>query len=211
MKPEYSASEYRDDRHDSGALEAGLRGFQPIANQATTEDLLFRIGYEAAERTMRSRSSAWISFSAGAFTSGIAASLLWVLAAKTPDSIPRTLPNSTGVQFAQQEAETEDQELLAPAPAESRTDVTTASASPPTPQRLAPTRFVSSRMESEELRNSLNPLVKQQWDRRRLQEKGRAILDPMPDAFAMGEVPASVWELRHGMNSLTSDVLRDVR
>jgi hypothetical protein len=198
--PDPMESERMPERDRS--FESRMRAMEPAPATGSLERVLGRIVL-TAEQTPTGvpsrylRSGSWSSFGSGACMGALAASMAWFLIATIPSN-RSTTTKPMGVSVESQSS---------PRVAEPSTSPKSSAliaAIPSTNEKMV---FARNEEGLDSWRSALSPISKQQWDRRRLEERGVWVsarpkeTDQDFSKPSTPEDPQSIWWLRNSPSS----------
>ncbi|MEI8213699.1 MAG: hypothetical protein WCI02_16245 [Planctomycetota bacterium] len=198
--PDPMESERMSERDRS--FESRMRAMEPAPATGSLEHVLGRIVLTAEQApqgvpSRYLRKVNWSSFGSGACIGAIAASMAWFLIASLPSNRSTTTkPTDVSV-----ETQSSPRAVEPSAPPKSPASI---AAIPSTNGKMV---FAGNEEGLDSWRSALSPISKQQWDRRRLEERGVWVsarpkgTDQDFSKPSTADDPQSIWWLRNGPRS----------
>jgi hypothetical protein len=191
---------------DDDAFQARLRAIAPAPTTASLERVLERLEPVSAiappPAKVELRLPTWAVFGSGAGIGALAASIAWIAIAgwsAPPSNGPEIVSRPTGLPTPTASAGTSD--LVS----EKDLQSVLSTARDSTPR--ASYSIANEEFGVDMIRNTLSALSKQQWDRRRLEERGYSIsarsnrsadANASPSRRIPSRANSSLWDLRRG-------------
>lgn len=184
-------------------IESRLRAVRPAPCAASLEAVLAEVAMAGpmvalGSSSIRPAPTRWVGFATGVCSGALAASLVWMLSLgwTREASLPPTSHSGNGSQSQAQDSPPPVQSI-----ASSPQPISPAVVPVPSPRSSF---SALDRWTSDPLRESLNPIAKQQWDQRRLEEHSRwgshrtIASTQRPNVSPIPSRVHSLWGMRRG-------------